>query len=676
MATAAAAATSGALGKFAEQWETKAIKEAELELVNVVSATLLFEPRYYSSADATRTRIMVAVEKVVAKDPEFVLQLAFYVREELNIRSTANFLLALSALHKQCLPFLAKYFCHSVRLPTDLMEIYALISNLNEKRIPAAMRKVMVAKFQEFDEYQLAKYNNEGKIKRKKRKEKIAAKIAAEKKAKTPVEEIEAEEEKEELPARASRHSRRGMRGERKRGRTQSVPEDAGTEKPQLPTLKFLIRTLHIAKPANLVMSILGHKYPANEEEFKKSGLTGDFDPTRAGTRMKLRIPETWETQLSALGNRPEVWLSLIDSKKLPFMAMLRNLRNLLLCGLPERAHDWVIEQRLSNEGAVAASRQFPFRFFSAYSVLQQIEKGELETSKRKKPQRSIEGEAVFRGHLTPEQLEKLEKREARLKEIEEKRKTRLAKLKLPSAELIARYKAALDEAVKISIRRNITPIRGYTVAMADISGSMHCNVSSAKGGTGSITRAYEISILMSLLVCHICEKSDMYLFGTHGAHPKPYFKIEVPIEKSILENMEFCKRMAEEKLTGGNEYFYELFEEWISKKIKVDRMLVFTDVAIDGLQSQGSVRHGGVEGIVTKYREQVNPNFAYITVDLYGSGRSNVSVGADSHPGNILISGYSDQIFRFVGTDAASQMSYIKSIDKTHKLFNQKNKA
>jgi len=32
--------------------------------------------------------------------------------------------------------------------------------------------------------------------------------------------------------------------------------------------------------------------------------LPGDFDPKKAGKRMKLPIPETWETLLSEKGNK------------------------------------------------------------------------------------------------------------------------------------------------------------------------------------------------------------------------------------------------------------------------------------------------------------------------------------------------------------------------------------
>lgn len=61
------------------------------------------------------------------------------------------------------------------------------------------------------------------------------------------------------------------------------------------------------------------------------------------------------------------------DHKKLPFMAMLRNIRNMMKAGVSEKHHQWVIG-KLTDEGAVVHSKQFPFRFFSAYTVLDELE--------------------------------------------------------------------------------------------------------------------------------------------------------------------------------------------------------------------------------------------------------------------------------------------------------------
>ena len=77
-----------------------------------------------------------------------------------------------------------------------------------------------------------------------------------------------------------------------------------------------------------------------------------------------LAIPETWETQLSANGNNRETWEKLIDSGKVGYMALLRNLRNIL--NSQPRNIDKVFA-KLSDPVAVRKSKQLPFRFLSAY---------------------------------------------------------------------------------------------------------------------------------------------------------------------------------------------------------------------------------------------------------------------------------------------------------------------
>lgn len=83
----------------------------------------------------------------------------------------------------------------------------------------------------------------------------------------------------------------------------------------------------------------------------------------------KLEIPYTWETQLSEKGNTQEVWQELIDSKKVGYMATLRNLRNILQAKV-SNSHLEKVCSYLSNPEAVKNSRQLPFRFLSAYREL------------------------------------------------------------------------------------------------------------------------------------------------------------------------------------------------------------------------------------------------------------------------------------------------------------------
>lgn len=62
-------------------------------------------------------------------------------------------------------------------------------------------------------------------------------------------------------------------------------------------------------------------------------------------------------------------WEELIDSGKLGYMALLRNLRNILEAEV-SADHILTVGKRLSSEKAVENSRQLPFRFLAAYREL------------------------------------------------------------------------------------------------------------------------------------------------------------------------------------------------------------------------------------------------------------------------------------------------------------------
>lgn len=95
----------------------------------------------------------------------------------------------------------------------------------------------------------------------------------------------------------------------------------------------------------------------------------------------ELATPYTWETELSALGQQKfesekakqetvaAKWEALIFSGKLGYMALLRNLRNILDANVSYVAIDQVCTI-LSDRNAVMKSKQLPFRFLSAYREL------------------------------------------------------------------------------------------------------------------------------------------------------------------------------------------------------------------------------------------------------------------------------------------------------------------
>ncbi len=98
-----------------------------------------------------------------------------------------------------------------------------------------------------------------------------------------------------------------------------------------------------------------------------------------------LETPYTWETELSALGTMgfadeqekqtafTQKWEELIESKKLGYMALMRNLRNIMKSKVSAE-HIKLVCDRLSDERAIARAKQLPFRFLAAYREVKKMD--------------------------------------------------------------------------------------------------------------------------------------------------------------------------------------------------------------------------------------------------------------------------------------------------------------
>jgi hypothetical protein len=73
----------------------------------------------------------------------------------------------------------------------------------------------------------------------------------------------------------------------------------------------------------------------------------------------KLETPDTWEVELSASQDKKQSWIRLLSEGKIKAMALLKNLRNMLSCDVPEQMVIEAIEK-------MDVSRVLPFRFISA----------------------------------------------------------------------------------------------------------------------------------------------------------------------------------------------------------------------------------------------------------------------------------------------------------------------
>ena len=84
----------------------------------------------------------------------------------------------------------------------------------------------------------------------------------------------------------------------------------------------------------------------------------------------ELATPDTWETELSAKGNTKEVWEGLLERDAVGYMAMLRNMRNIINA---QPSNIQLMYAKIADTEQVRKSRQFPFAFLSAYKELQQV---------------------------------------------------------------------------------------------------------------------------------------------------------------------------------------------------------------------------------------------------------------------------------------------------------------
>lgn len=125
-------------------------------------------------------------------------------------------------------------------------------------------------------------------------------------------------------------------------------------------------------------------KYSRNHSTFKLVDAVNLVRPKSTEALSKLvrgtlAPAQTWETQLTRAGEgetrvdvakaKADAWAGLVRKRELGYLALLRNIRNIL-----KHAPGEVDElcAQLSREGAVRRALVFPFQFLSALDVLQQ----------------------------------------------------------------------------------------------------------------------------------------------------------------------------------------------------------------------------------------------------------------------------------------------------------------
>jgi hypothetical protein len=138
------------------------------ELYNTVAACLVGEPKFYGEPNDDIKRIDSLVNDLSETDPLFILQLAVYARNNLNLRSISTKLLVDASLNTNNKKYVRRFAPRIIRRADELTEAIAYlqskIGDLGDKRnrgsVPACLKRGLADSFSNFDAYQLAKYNH------------------------------------------------------------------------------------------------------------------------------------------------------------------------------------------------------------------------------------------------------------------------------------------------------------------------------------------------------------------------------------------------------------------------------------------------------------------------------------------------------------------------------------
>ena len=478
------------------------------------------------------------------------LQFVCKLRTEYGMRLNSNYLLSKAIHHANRTEFNKSHPCVFKRaiedvgcLPTDWTTQYKFLKE-SGKPIPTIWKRAIATKLQNMSAYHASKYLHGSKTKGK----------------------IESNSTKQRRAILVNCHMH-----------TKPISElDAKLERENLANLVDLIRITH-PKPSTTITELIKHgKVEVADDE------------------------QTWEKLRSA----KKTWQEINEQIRLPHMALLRNLRNIL----EEYSHRTDINEAFEDIRAlverlvagVRTGKQFPFRYFSAYKMLARTNLGEDED------------EVV----------------------VSRKRKTRAFTEvpEAPSSNLERMTQIVLDGLNRCVLEsiECIPPLKGRVDCLSDNSGSSRQGMVSEYG----TVRVFEIANLSAILTAYrSTEGGSVWVFGDRLA--------EYPVSKDIpiLQQLEEVNALGN-TVGGGTETGVWLFwQKCILEHRHLDTVFIYSDMQagtgglivdspdIDKLKQMGAALDGGefvdVLKLVEVYRDRVYSKANVFSVQVAGYDNS-----------------------------------------------------
>lgn len=342
----------------------------------------------------------------------------------------------------------------------------------------------------------------------------------------------------------------------------------------------------------------------------------GLFDKIAKDT---LAVPYTWEIALSELGKRDFAtetekqqaislqWEELVMSGKLGYMAVLRNLRNILTKG-SSKAFTGALEI-LADENKVKKAKQLPFRYLSAFIEIEKLSAEKIVFEDRKK----------------------------RIKQAT----------------------SALERALLVACD-NIPVNEGKTVILSDNSGSMYGDTSGKSLVSAMSSRkTADIANLFAVLYWNKSLDTSIGLFGDRLIQPS------LKRKSDLFENFKLINAKAKKCGASTERGIFEYMDELICTKTIVDRIIIFSDCQIGAgcnwFDSEGN-RGDNFNKLLAKYLA-INPDVKVYSVDLKGYGNS---LTRTEDKNTVLVSGWSEKIFDMIyhienGSTVVDQINHVE---------------
>jgi polyhydroxyalkanoate synthesis regulator phasin len=321
---------------------------------------------------------------------------------------------------------------------------------------------------------------------------------------------------------------------------------------------------------------------------------------------------QTWEKLRSA----KKTWQEINSQIRLPHMALLRNLRNIMdEYALREDSDLAVVDIRNLVDrlvSGVKSGKQFPFRYFTAYKMLSASTDVE-HTGRKRRPR-----------HEKPAQYN------ANEVETNEEEKMELTPQQLTVKNTMRQIVLdGLNRCVLESVE-SIPPMKGRVDCLSDNSGSSRGGITSEYG----TVHIYEIANLSAILTAYrATEGGSVWIFGDRLEEYK------VSHDKPILEQLTEVNDLGN-TVGGGTETGVWLFwEQHIRGKKHLDTVFIYSDMQagtgglyVDGNQSQKLQDFGGalngthyvdVLKLVELYRKRIYPKVNVFSVQVAGYDNS-----------------------------------------------------